>query len=133
MPKKVIKKGFFIVDVYKVAVEIYVMATARDVSLKAKQLHKKFGFDDTGIPKESCGYALTFERDAGTFYIVFSLDSLDVNTITHEADHIRRYIMEYSGLTEADGTGETSANLSGYINEKVFRFLYNNNLKVKQD
>lgn len=129
MPKRVVKKGSFTVDLYKVDVEIIILYTSKDVSSKARELSRKFGCTTDDIAPLACGYALTFSANPGVFYILLSLDSLDVNTVTHESDHLREYIMEHAGV----GGTEGSATLSGYLNEKIFRFLHKNNLQVKVD
>jgi hypothetical protein len=130
MPKRIIKRGTFILDVHKIVIEIYIMATTKDVPRKVIELSKKYGCDYFDISMDACGYTATFPTThAGTFYIILSTEDLSVNTITHETDHVRSYILEYLGLTE----GEESATLNGYINEKVFRFLHKNNLKIKID
>lgn len=130
MPKRVIKRGTFILDVHKVVIEIYVMTTIKEVPRKVIELSKKYGCDHSDIAMDACGYTATFPTvHSGTFYIILSVEDLSVNTITHETDHLRAYILEYLGLTEA----EESATFNGYINEKVFRFLTKNDLKIKLD
>lgn len=129
MPKRVIKRVTFSVDLYKVDIEVTVLNTSKDVAYKARQLFRKYGWDPGEVPDECCGYAANFSQHSGTFYMLLALDSLTVNTITHEADHTRSQIMTLMGITGE----EESANLSGYINEKVFRFLHKNNLEIKMD
>ena len=57
------------------------------------------------------------------YYIILSLKDLDVNTITHETDHLRNFIISFNSILENDDAREASANLNGYINERVFKFL----------
>jgi len=126
MPKRVIKRGVFTVDLYKVVIEVTVLATAKDVSYKARQLFRKYGWDPSEVAKECYGYALNFSQHPADFYILLTTENLTVNTITHEVDHVRQHIMNFLSLTGE----EESANLSGYINEKVFGFLQKNNLQI---
>lgn len=134
MPKRLAKRGSFSIDLYKVDVEMYIMFTDTDIAFQAKSLQRRHGFDTSDVRDEACGYALTFTNNPGVFYLVLSMESLDVNTITHETDHIKNYIISHVGINEdPDGVNETSATLNGLINERVFRFLYSNSLPIKLD
>lgn len=129
IPKKVFKRVTFFLDVYKVNIELFIMRTNKDVAYKMRQLCKKYKVDDSDTSDEAVGYVATFTPEgAGIFYIVLSLESVDVNTITHETDHLRSYIMKHQGLMQ-DG-GEASANLNGFINEKIFGFLHKHNIPI---
>lgn len=127
-PKRILKRATFILDMYKLDIELYIMATNKDVPYKAIQLCKKYKADTSDVKEGAVGYVLTFPKAPGVFYIVLSAESLDINTITHETDHLRSYILQHQGIPQ-DGD-ETSANLNGYINEKIFRFLYTHNFPI---
>lgn len=125
--KKIIKRGTFILDMYKLVVEIYVMKSSEELVTKVKQLCRKYRVGEKDVQEGATGYTLTFSENPGVFYVLFSLGAIDVNTITHETDHLRTYMLQYQGV---GGNEETSANLNGYLNEKVFRFLEKNNILI---
>lgn len=126
MPKRLLAKGSFKVELYGVTVNIYVMATIKEVATKVKQLCKKIGLTYQDILSEACGYTATFTTEPYYFHVVYCIECMDVNTITHEVDHLRKYILEHAGIVD----DEASAILSGYLNEKVFEFLRKNNYNI---
>lgn len=120
-------------DIYKIGVSIHVCDDEKEVLLEYKRLAKKHNehkeADDTNYEMSGC----VFNPDDSpyTFYLLLSRNNLDVNTITHETDHLRNYIMDVLSLYEDSEAKEASANLNGYINEKVFRFLKNSKIPFK--
>lgn len=126
MPKRLLTKGSFNVDVYKLKVAIYVMATMKDVAGKIKSLCKKWGTGDHDILSEACGYTGTFDPEPWMFHVVYCVECMDINTVTHESDHLRKFILTHVGVDNE----EASANLSGYLNEKIFEFLRKNNYSI---
>lgn len=125
MPKKLVKKGKISIDLYDVDIEIYVVVLAKHVADKIKQLCKKNKTGVEGVKDEACGYTASFLD--GIFHVILCIECMDVNTITHEADHLRHFIMEYRAITDE----EASATLSGYINERIFKFLKQANIEIK--
>lgn len=128
--KKVIKKGTFSIDMYIARIEVHVMATAKDVSVKVRQLCKKYKVCHKDVVKEAYGYTVTFSSAPRTYYLILSQDGLTVNTISHEIDHLRNYVLEYQGIETGGYNNETSANLNGYLTERIFRFLTQNNIPI---
>lgn len=127
MPKKVLKKGTILIDFYKVNVEVYIMVSAMEVGNKVKQLCKLNGELTTDVIDEAHGYVASFPKDSSRYYLILCVDSLDINTITHETDHLRTFILS----NQSTWNEETSANLNGFINEKVFKFLNDNKFIIK--
>lgn len=125
MPKKVIKRGKISIDLYDVDIEIYIVQTSKDVSDKVRQLCRKYKVGVDGVKDEACGYTATFLN--GIFYLILCIECMDINTITHETEHLRAFIMEHRAMVD----DEASANLNGYINERVFKFLKKNNIEIK--
>ena len=122
-----LKQTKFKIDIYDVVVKIIVAKTPTDVNEQVKKLckkHKDLHNDDTPY----AGYTITFDNK--TYYLLLSEDSLSYNLITHETDHLRTFILKHISvsLNEID---EYSANLNGYINQKVFNFLIKHNYKIK--
>lgn len=122
-----LKRTSFKIDIYDVVVKVIVLKTSGDVLNYVKQLHKRHKDVHTDNFEYS-GYTITF--DNSVYYIIFAEDNLSYNLITHETDHLRAFILKHISvnLNEID---EYSANLNGYINQKVFNFLIKNNFKIK--
>lgn len=125
----VIKKGSFKIDIFNAVVHIYVCIDAESMVEVANKVIIRFKEEPINYPCEG----LTFSPDlkGGTYYLFLYKDGLLINTITHETDHLRNYIMDYHSIAENNDSKEASANLNGYINEKVFKFLYKNNFELK--
>lgn len=119
MPKRVLAKDSVYLDLYKVRVDIFVMNTTRDVVLKVRDLCRRNGDPNPPALGEACGYTTVFTKDPAAFTIIYCSECMDINIVTHETDHLRHFIMEYKGIDDE----EASANLSGYLNEIVFKFL----------
>lgn len=126
MPKRVIAKTSIYMGIYMIRIDIYVMSTPKDVGNKVKQLCKKNNDTIVGVVDEACGYTASFTKDAGVFHLLYSVDCLDINIVTHETDHLRSFIMEYKDIHDE----EASANLNGYLNELVFKFLRSKNFSI---
>lgn len=125
--KKVICKGSFELDIYKCTVDVIVVSNSKEVTNKARQIFKKGG-GELDSEDASHGYAIALDSK---YYIILALEGLTVNTIAHEIDHIRWYVMKGGGISaDSDDTTEVSASLSGYITEKVFQILTNNSIKI---
>jgi hypothetical protein len=122
MPTKK-KRTKFTLDIYDSVVEVHVVKGEEEVAKKAAQLHKKYKeepIDETHIR----GFVYT--HDFGTYKIILCEESMCINTITHEVDHVRQFILDHHGVKDQ----ESSANLAGYINERVFQFLQNAGYKI---
>ena len=125
----VIKKGRFVVDIYKVSIHIIICDTEESVAIEGSKLTKRYKEDSIDDP---C-FGLCFAPDlkAGTYYLLLAANGLTVNTITHETDHLRNYIIDFCSLAEYTDSKEASANLNGFLNEKVFKFLIKNKIEIK--
>lgn len=126
MPKRLLAKGSIFIDIYKVRMDIYVMNTSKDVVYKVKCLCKEHGHSGKDVMGDACGYTLTFSEESGVFNLVLCSECMDINIVTHETDHMRHFILEYKNIHDE----ESSANLNGCINEKVFDFLRTNNFTI---
>lgn len=125
-------KGVFKLSMYKVTVNIYIVDVMREVSETMRKLHKKYKLDYSDVNPEACGYTCTFPNyNPNVYYVILCRESMDINTITHEVDHLRNFILDDQGITETDYNKEVSANLAGFLNEKTFQFLQKNNITIK--
>jgi hypothetical protein len=67
-------------------------------------------------------------EDPTKYYIIYNIDKLGYNVLTHEVHHITHYIAEYRNMLEDT---ESMAWLNGFINEKVINFVHKKNLELK--
>lgn len=104
-------------DLYEATIEVHVVATETDVANKGRQLAKRGKCDD--IIDEEAFRGLVITCDFYTYFLILCEDSMCVNTITHEVDHVRKYITDYHHINDQ----ESSANIAGFLNEKIFQFL----------
>lgn len=130
MPVIEIKRGYFNIDVYKVKVNIYICEDSKKVTEKVNAILKK-AKDKDRISFNCKGYTMNTESNQNVYHLLFSVKDLDVNTITHETDHLRNFIINFNSIIEDNDAKEASANLNGYINEMVFKFLIKNNIPFK--
>lgn len=127
MPKRLVKSGSVYVSIYKVRIDIYIMVTSKDVAYKVRQLCRKNKVSTVDVFDEACGYTATFNEDPAVFSVIYCMDCMDINTITHETDHLRAFIMDYKAISG----DEESATLSGFLNEEIFKFLKKHNIEIK--
>lgn len=120
----IIKRTKFKIDLYNATVHILLCKNAELMLEEANKIIKKFGEDIMEHPAE--GISFTPDIKGSDYYLFFCPEYLSVNTITHETDHIKNYIMDFYGINENNDSREVSANLNGYINQKVFKFLSTN-------
>ena len=125
----ILHKGKFKIDLFNIKVNIYICEDAEDVTLESNKFLKKHKEKLITFPCH--GLVFCPDDDMSTNHLFLSLNGLSVNTITHETDHIRNNIIDYCSIIETDDGRETSANLSGYINEKVFQFLQKKGINIK--
>jgi len=125
----IIKKGSFKIDMFGAVIYIYLLDTNENMVAQANRIIKRYKEKLIDFP---C-HGLTFAPDlkGGTYYLFLSCESLDVNTIAHENDHIRNYILDYYVIDEQNDSNEISANMAGYINEKVFKFIKSANHQIE--
>lgn len=123
----IICKGKFNIDVYKITVHICVCSDNHSTTKAVNRIIKKYNEESYNHP---C-YGIVFcpDEDTSQNYLFLSIQDLNINTITHETDHIRNYVIQHAAIEEKDDSREASANLNGYINEKVFQFLDRKNIK----
>lgn len=124
----IIKKTKFKIDLYGATVHITLCKNADVMLEEANKVIKKFGEEIMDHPAE--GISFTPNTKGNYYFLFFCPEYLSINTITHETDHIRNYMMDYYGINENNDSKEVSANLNGYINQKVFKFL-NTNSQIK--
>jgi hypothetical protein len=74
------------------------------------------------------GLALS-QGDMKTYYIFYSLDSLNINILIHEITHLVDFILEERAI---ENEGEAKAYLTGYISEKVFDFIFKKHLLINR-
>ena len=122
----IIAKGKFTVDIYKMTVFIFICPNPWEVTREVNKLIRKYGEEE--IEYNCHGVVFTPNDDLSLNYLLLSAEDLTVNTVTHETDHLRTNIIDYCSLVETSESKETSANLNGYINEKVFQFLQKKNI-----
>ena len=116
---KIVKKGTFKIDVYGTSVDIFIMDTAEDVVPQVEKIIKKHKGEIDDRDMICDGYAVIIEEDPLKGYLVYCRESLSINIITHETDHMRKYILDFKDIEDH----EASANLNGYINQEVCRFI----------
>lgn len=109
------------VGVYDTIIRLVIVENNEAVAPYGKKVFKKhddgtetFGVEDGVI---CAGLAILVESEPLLGYLIYSKDSLSVNTITHETDHMRKYILDYKEVEDH----EASANLNAFINQEVFR------------
>ncbi len=129
MVNNILKRGKFKIDVYDSTIHVIICKDVESIVIEGNKVIKKFKEEivDCNV------HALTFSPDLKprTYYIWLCPDSLDINTITHETDHLRNYILDFNSINENNDTKEASANLNGYINQMIFRFIFSNGYSIK--
>lgn len=125
----IVKKGNFKIDVFGAIVHVYLIDTNENMVVQANRIIKRYKEDPVDYP--CAGLSFSPDIKGGTYYLFLSCESLDVNTITHETDHIRNYIIDYYNIDERNDSNEVSANISGYLNEKVFKLIKSANREIK--
>lgn len=117
----ILKKRSFKIDLFGAKIHLYLCASDDAILTVANKIIKRFHEDPVDYPVAG----LTFNPDEqlDTVYLFLCPEHLDVNTVTHETQHILHYIIDYYAIDEQNDSNEVAANLSGYINEKVFAFI----------
>lgn len=124
----VVARGSFKIDIYETIVYITVVKEPSDVAPKAKQVLKKNGMDQDVVIDDEChGYTVCIDTGKLAGHIILSKNDITVSNITHETDHLKNYILDFKMIKE-DENKEASANLNGYINQKLFDFLIKKDL-----
>lgn len=111
----------FKVNSYNCRVKVVVVNTTKEVSDYVKRLCKKLEMDYQ-IVDRAHGYA--FSDGEHLLYIILALDTITINTVSHEIEHVKTFILD------GDTDEENAANLSGFITEKVFKILRKNNINL---
>lgn len=120
MAVKTGKIGRIKIGIYETEIDVYVMNSAEEVSPQVAKILKKHKekFDDSN--DDICdGFAVLIEENPLRGYLVYCTEALTVNVITHETDHMRKYILDFKDIEDY----EASANLNAYINQEVFRLV----------
>lgn len=119
--KNVLRKRSFKIDVFDATVHIYMCGKGDAILHASNRVIKKF--KEGPIEFEIQGLAFSPDQQPNHFYLFLSSEYLDVNTVTHETQHILIYIADYYCIDEKNDSKEVLANLNGYINQKVFAFI----------
>lgn len=126
--KNIIKKRSFKIDLFGATIHMYMCKDSESILTVANRIIRSFKEDPVNY--EVAG--LTFQPDLQleSIYIFLSPENLDVNTITHETQHVICYIKDHYGIDEKNDSNEVLANIAGYVNEKVFAFIISCGLPI---
>ncbi len=124
----IIKKTKFKIHLYGAIIHVIICDDAESMLIEANKVIRRYKEEEYKHHAEAITFAPNLKGD--TYYAWFCPEYLTINTITHETDHLRNYIMDFYSIGEKNDSKEVSANLNGYINEKVFKFL-NANGQIK--
>ena len=122
MPKRLLAKAKFNVDIYSTTIIVIVMANSKLVTSKVKELCKLHNADTVGLPNECYGYTISFHEKTRVYYVLYSAVNLTYNTVTHEAHHLSKFIADFNNIKEKE-YAEAEAFLNGYINDRIFKIL----------
>ncbi len=128
LPK--IKRGKIKIGIYETVINMIIVPEDIRVVQQVKKILKKHKSEidadlDGGLICN--GFAILLEQDPLIGYLIFSMESLTVNVVTHETDHMRKYILDFKDIEDH----EASANLNAYINQEVFRFAAKSGLEIR--
>ena len=121
-------RGKFKLDMFKATVHIYICEYAECTTNQANKIIKKFKEAPVTFPID--GLVFSPDQDRNVNYLFLSIDNLTYNTICHELFHMTDNILEQYSLVEKEDGKETSANISGYLGEKIFSFLNKKQIKI---
>lgn len=122
MPAKIIAKGSFNIDVYNTKVHVIITADAILASKKVLELAKKHNSDVGYVPSQVYGYTVCFTKHCNEYFLIYAGDDISLNTVTHETYHLTEFIEQFKSLAQ-DENKEASANLNGFINQKVYQIF----------
>jgi hypothetical protein len=115
-------KGSFLVDVYACRVHVF-------VGDKLKQaINYRLRKDEDSIDFDPAGYTLCNNDSISHYYLYFSTDHVDVNTINHEKSHVIDFILKDRCIKQ---NGEQRAYLDGLVSAKLDTFFKRRKIKVK--
>lgn len=117
----ILKKRSFKIDIFGAKVHMYMCKDNEAILTVGNRIIKKFKEDPVDYPV--AGLTFTPDELLTDVYLFLCPQHLDVNTITHETQHILCYIIDYFNIDEQNDSNEVAANLSGFINQKVFEFI----------
>jgi hypothetical protein len=117
----ILRKRSFKIDVFGAKIHMYMCANSDAIVTVGNRIIKRF--HEEPVTYEVAGLTFNPDEQPDTVYLFISPEHLDVNTITHETQHILNYIIDYYAIDEQNDSNEVASNLSGYINEKVFAFV----------
>lgn len=109
------------IDIYSCK---FVLILSDDLFEEEKKLCEKHNdaFTDI-IPSD--GLTINFEND--TYYVLFNIDSISHNLISHEIYHLVCSITDFRSINEE----ESRAWLCGYLTELVYSYLINKNISIR--
>lgn len=110
------------IPLYELEIVVIVSDKIEEVINKRIKLKKWSSIDK--VEGKVYGYAVS-PGNLKDYCIFYRKENLGVNTITHEVSHITDFILSERGVEDS---GEAKAYLNGYINEKIFDFLFKNKL-----
>lgn len=119
--KNIIRKRSFKIDLFGATIHMYICKDSDAIRTVGNRIIKSY--DEEPIDYDVAGLTFNPDDKLDTVYLFLAPEHLDVNTITHETQHIICYIKDHYGIDEKNDSNEVLANLSGYINQKVFEFI----------
>ena len=129
----ILHRGKFTIDIYSVKVNMFIVETPEDVQTEINKIILKNKEPKSLIDYDCHGIVFNPDISPLDFYVMYAKQDLSYNTVTHETDHLRNYIIDYLNLHETTEEKECSANLNGLINQKVFSFLSKKKIKINAD
>lgn len=117
--KFLLGRSTFKIDVYSSEVTVTIVTTTTEASNMARYILRKLKMESDSVEKKVYGYTIQKGRVG---HIIFAAEELNINTVTHETYHMTEYIEQFHGLVQDDNK-EASANINGFLNEKVFQAL----------
>lgn len=123
----ILHRGKFKIDIFDITVHIVICDTSEALSSCANRTIRKYKEEELTYPCK--GLVFTPNEDGSKIFVYFSKEDLSYNIIGHENDHIRFLVLENSSTKDIDM--EVSANIAGFITEKIFQFLDSKNLKYR--
>lgn len=126
----ILSKGNFTIDIYESTIHVYICKDQDTLFRVANRIIKRYKEPESILDRSVKGACFSPDIAPCTYFIWFCPEFLDVNTITHETDHIRNYILDFCSIAENNDSKEASANLNGYINEKVFKFITDSGFEI---
>lgn len=112
------------IPLYKIKIKIEVLENLESVKRKYNYYIKKFKLDEKDDPEKFYeGMVIVNPNNTSQVILIYSKDSLSINTITHEVYHLTNLVLDTQGTQLNPNDDEHYAILNGYLNEEVFKYL----------